>query len=331
MNDNYERTLEYAQSRLKLSDTEKALHRDQLLATMRLAKQKAAIPSPYAHFFTYGLRYAFALVLVVLVSSSGAALAAEQALPGNPLYAIKVNINESIQIALTTDPKSRADLEVDLVNEHLEDLSRAAVNGDLDKTTADAAVHSLNDRINAAQADIAALHANQNAADALDTATDLGATLNAHADILDRVAAANPDLADALDTVATAVDDSITETAALIATTTASFEAATSTDLNDAVDAQQADAAESLADLRDSVESSLAALSADDRAAVSDDLADIQEIVATAQAKDASGNEKSAFTLYLQASEKITALQTTLDASQNLDVDVIGTSTDSGS
>lgn len=330
MNEPHYEQFEYAKTRLKLSTTEKGSQRAQLLAHMR-ATTPAPKPvrSPYSWMLQYGMRAAFAFVLVIAVSGAGVAWAAERSLPGETLYAVKVNISEPVQVALTFNPKDRADLEVQLVDEHLQDLSLAAAQGTLDPAATAFATDELNQRIDAAQADISALHQSTGASTELGVATDLGATLQAHSDILEKMKQANPSLANVIDPVADAVDASLTDTQSLIATTTAAVDSAGQAGLGGAVDTQQQDTAQSLTDLKGSVDDALASLSAEDKGTVSDSIARIQALVAAAQDKDTAGDEKAAFALYLQASEQITILKTTVDASQDLQgIDVIGTSTE---
>ncbi len=74
--------------------------------------------------------FAFALVLVVGVGTS---YAAENALPGDPLYAIKVGFTEPIQGVLSVSPVAKAEWDTELLSRRLEEAATLAASGNLNE------------------------------------------------------------------------------------------------------------------------------------------------------------------------------------------------------
>ncbi|HEV8666577.1 MAG TPA: hypothetical protein VN665_01875, partial [Candidatus Paceibacterota bacterium] len=69
---------------------------DAFTAPVKIISKPVASP-----FFFFSPRYMVPIALLLVVGlSGGTAFAAEGALPGNPLYAVKVNVNEPVQVAL---------------------------------------------------------------------------------------------------------------------------------------------------------------------------------------------------------------------------------------
>jgi hypothetical protein len=72
--------------------------------------------------------FAFALVLVVGIGTS---YAAEAALPGDPLYALKVSVTEPIQGVLAVSPVAKAEWNTELLSRRLEEAATLAAKGNL--------------------------------------------------------------------------------------------------------------------------------------------------------------------------------------------------------
>lgn len=98
----------------------KAIHRAP--ATERFARISPYSAPSMSHFFTAGKILAFALILV-MVSGGTLAFAAENALPGDVLYPIKINVNEPIRGALAVTPEEKADWQATRVERRLSEIS----------------------------------------------------------------------------------------------------------------------------------------------------------------------------------------------------------------
>lgn len=75
--------------------------------------------------------FAFALVLVVGIGTS---YASENALPGDPLYAIKVGFSEPMQGVLNVSPVAKATWNTELLSRRLEEAATLASKGGLSET-----------------------------------------------------------------------------------------------------------------------------------------------------------------------------------------------------
>lgn len=101
--------------------------------------EHAAIPSPHGGIFPDILRwlgntksaYAFAVLVLVIGAGAGTSLAAERALPGDALYAVKVGINEQVRGALAFTPESKARLQIQLAHRRVEEAITLAERGEL--------------------------------------------------------------------------------------------------------------------------------------------------------------------------------------------------------
>lgn len=88
--------------------------------------------------FTWRTRpmYIHATLLAALVLGGGTAAAAESALPGDPLYPMKVHVNENVRGALAIGANAEATLQTELLNERIEEAEALAAEGALSGETA---------------------------------------------------------------------------------------------------------------------------------------------------------------------------------------------------
>ena len=82
-------------------------------------------------FFSSRMVSSFAFVLVVAVVGGGTAYAAEAAVPGDPLYAVKVNVTEPVRAALAFTPEAQADWHTKAVERRLKEAEVLAARGTL--------------------------------------------------------------------------------------------------------------------------------------------------------------------------------------------------------
>lgn len=115
-------------SRIRLTGAEKA----EIRATLSRITM-GSVTSPYARFFApRSFAYAFVALLVV---SSGTAYAAQGALPGSPLYAIKINMNERVETALAVTPEAKIQVNAKLAERRIDEIKTLAEQGTLDAST----------------------------------------------------------------------------------------------------------------------------------------------------------------------------------------------------
>lgn len=104
--------------RVSLSGPERARLRSALRASMRSA------PATFSTTRRPLIMAPVAIALVLALSTGGGiALAAEGALPGEPLYAVKVNVDEKVAGALALSTEAKADLAARLAEKRLKETS----------------------------------------------------------------------------------------------------------------------------------------------------------------------------------------------------------------
>lgn len=323
MKNDIESQFEYTKEHLKLSASEKDIHRAKLVAFMQTTRKP--VLSPYGTFFSASMRYALVAMLVLGISGTGIAFAAEDSLPDSPLYLVKIKIAEPVLVTLTFDPKEKAEFEVELVNRRLKEFAQASVQGNLDSESLTLVTDSLAEHIDNAQENIAAFHKDQNTDDAFETASDLSSTLSSHAEILERVQASNPSAAEDIEALSATVDEEYAETESLVDTTEDSVEASTEASLDVPSEDQEDDTLEALEKVKADISDALSTLNAEDQAFLDASLVRINDTIAQADAEDAAGNSKAAYLLYSEADQMITELTTMIEADQELGIGIIGT------
>ena len=165
--------------------------RDAVLARIR-ATQSATprIPSPYAGFFmslTFQRMSAFvALIAVAVGGMGGVSFAAEDALPGDAMYAVKVHVNEELRSLAAITPAAKAAVATSRVERRLMEAEVLAARGELNEVAA----ADLSTRFSAS-AEEASSHIDtlteKNLDDAATASTEFESVLAAHGRILDNI------------------------------------------------------------------------------------------------------------------------------------------------
>lgn len=129
---------------------------------------------------------AFVLVAVV-TTGTGAAYAAESAVPGDVLYPIKRKVNEPLRVRLATDTEAKARVHTQLAERRLEEATKLAVVSKLDATTSAVLVEEF-EAAAEVSAELADTLETEGQTDvALTVRSDLEARLMAHSQILSLV------------------------------------------------------------------------------------------------------------------------------------------------
>ena len=284
-----------------LSKSERERMRGTLHAyvTMKPARRPGAPARARSRYF-FGpltMRYvSLALVAILFISSAGVSYAAEGALPGDALYAVKTNINEPLQGALAITSSAKTAWAMSVATARVQEATTLAAEGKLDPETQAALQASFS-----AHAQIAANNIEQQASTSPDlgaeVATRFEAQLNEYQRMLTQVAQVSHVEASPL---ATAVADESARVAGIGARAAAASSATSSTAAIAA--SRMRDAARSAID--DSTKlagNAISALASSSAALVSQQLND-------ASATLAAGEE------YLQSNESPRALTAFSDA-----------------
>ena len=132
---NFDEQLKKAKG-VSLSHSEKSDMREKLSEYVSIKPVRAASASPASGGFSFSLLHvrfvpATLIALLVLVSGGGVAFAAEQALPGDTLYPIKVGVNEEVRAALTFGAEAKTDWELERVERRLSEVAELEERGTL--------------------------------------------------------------------------------------------------------------------------------------------------------------------------------------------------------
>lgn len=174
----------------KASEVKLTAH-DKRTMLLRILGPKS-IPSPYSFFLTvmeYRRRIVVAGVLLAfLLTSGGTSYAATNALPGEPLYSIKVNVNENIQSFVAVTPDAKAKVEVKHTQTRLAEAEELSKKGRFDAEAQSIIETKIDEHTEALKLNIAEL-ASENATDTVKKViSDLTTSFEVHEAILTELA-----------------------------------------------------------------------------------------------------------------------------------------------
>lgn len=148
-------------------------------------KNRSMAPGMY---YWFNPRFAVPLAVVLLVGiSGGTAFAAQDALPGEPLYAVKIHVNEKVATALATTPQAKAEVNASIATTRLEEAETLASTGKLDAAAAATLASNFAVHAEAAQVNVVAV-AEKDPGSAAQLGTTFSSTLSAHSAILSQLA-----------------------------------------------------------------------------------------------------------------------------------------------
>lgn len=313
-----ERLLERASGSVALSASEKDAGRDTLRVYLA---QNRAKRSPWSRVLAYGLRGVVAVALI-MATGSGAAFAAEDSLPGSPLYLLKVKVTEPVRAALATDPADRAEFEIERAHRRLSEYAQVSVAEASDPSLEADLAQSLTTHVNNAKEAIALLNETGETSDAFAAASDLAATLETHAIVLDVIA--EESAASSTHPVEDALTDALTDAYELASSSEQAIETASQEDVAAAVDDTQADVSVLANELEQKMSILSETFDTADAQEGDQGLAEISALVASGKAAEESGDLPGALLFYTEANSKLGELAILLEADTDLGVDIIG-------
>jgi hypothetical protein len=137
-----------------------------------------------------------ASLALVVVAGTGTAYAAGNALPGQPLYAIKVNIEEPVQGAFATSAQAQASWNAELASRRLTEAAQLAATNELTPAAQTAIASGLDQATENFDASIAQLAtSSSNVATAANLESSMEATLAANTQVLTEIQNAVPSAA----------------------------------------------------------------------------------------------------------------------------------------
>lgn len=126
--------------RIRLTMQEKATLRARL--NERMALNPVSLRATPYHFFMFHsvalqrTASAFAVFVFLIGSGGGTSYAAQAALPGELLYAVKIHVNEFVETALATSPVAKAEVQAVLAERRVEEAQTLASRGMLTEVAA---------------------------------------------------------------------------------------------------------------------------------------------------------------------------------------------------
>lgn len=187
MTDKMFEQLNKAAKNIRLSDEDKSAARRVLAAFINRRPVNAAVFGRRRLLKTMPLTLVFALL-----AGGGMSYAAEGALPGDLLYAVKISFNEEVRALLATNAEDKADWETKRVERRLEEVEKLAADGRLDAEAKEKAESNFEARADKAQERITELRERRDFKTAASIGSRLEASLRAHEQILSRLAVEGP-------------------------------------------------------------------------------------------------------------------------------------------
>ena len=138
-------------------------------------------------FFNTQHMYAKIATILILLSGSGTVFAAENTIPGDPLYPVKVNINEPVRGALAVGAEAKANWATEVAERRLDEASRLAVHGTLSTSTEANLEARFTAQTEKIKEQIAKLQADGKTEIASGLSTRLESAIQIHSQILDRI------------------------------------------------------------------------------------------------------------------------------------------------
>ncbi len=169
---------------IRLSVAEKAAMKRAILGTPSTVPTPQTSPyAPFSFSLSIHFRTVMASLLIFVLVGSSTAYAAEGALPGQPLYAVKINVNENVEAALAVTPVQKAQVHSKLAQRRVEEAEALAASGELDAQKTAALAANFDVHAQAAASSTAVLAENDPAA-AADVKADFDSSIHAHSEIL---------------------------------------------------------------------------------------------------------------------------------------------------
>ena len=177
---------------IKLSETEKLVLRNKIseFISFNPIRDKAYIPGTKNYLSIFEVKYfarATALVLIfgIVAGGSGVSYAASDALPGEKLYNVKVNINEKIEESLAFSTEAKVVVESKQVERRLEETQTLVKENKLSENAKKIVEEKLDEHIQDLTDDINTLKESGKVEVVLETTAKLTPVLEVHKDILE--------------------------------------------------------------------------------------------------------------------------------------------------
>lgn len=182
-----------AAKRERLSENERSILRSKLIEFISFNPIRGALPklSDRNYISVFEVRAfvkasALLLIIAVVAGGSGVSYAAQNSLPGETLYSIKVNVNEAIEEGLARTPEARVAVQSKQVERRLEEAQTLAKTDKLSKENEKIVIDKIEDHIKDLEKGIEELREDGRADLVLETTAKLTPVMEAHKEILEK-------------------------------------------------------------------------------------------------------------------------------------------------
>lgn len=141
-------------------------------------------------FFNQEHMYAKLATILILLSGTGTAFAAENTIPGDTLYGVKVNVNETVRGALALSPEAKSNWEAQIAERRLDEASKLAAQGKLTAELETKLETKFAEQTQKIKERIAKLQEAGKNESASELSTRLQSALQIHSEILDTLSSA---------------------------------------------------------------------------------------------------------------------------------------------
>ncbi len=191
MPDNLIEQLKRAKEQVTLAEDRKAAIRARIVETIdSRVRATDALRRPVhaqqarSFGFLARMRVITAVVAVVLVGGAGVSFAAQDALPGDVLYPVKIGVNENVQEALAFSIQAKAQVAISHAENRLDEVSSLSAQGRLDAETETRLRANFEERSQVAEAAIEKLHERDDLQGAASAAVRFEGVLRVHHAVL---------------------------------------------------------------------------------------------------------------------------------------------------
>jgi hypothetical protein len=126
-------------------------------------------------------------VLALLIGTGGISLAAESSLPGDALYTVKVNINESAKSLVAITPEAKAKFALEIADKRLKEVALLSQKGRLNNQTGLILTKQLAKQADQVKFQVASLVSTNDLKSAQEIALNFESSLRAHELILEKI------------------------------------------------------------------------------------------------------------------------------------------------
>jgi hypothetical protein len=214
--EDFKNFIDRAQS-LGLSEHEKEILRSKIMEFISFnpIRGKAPLVRERSYVSIFEVRHfmkaaSLVLIIAVVVGGSGVSYAASNALPGEALYAVKVNINEHIESAVATTPKAKLAVQSEHIQRRLDEVQTLRKENKLSPVTQKIVIAKLDEHTHDASVSIDQLREQGDVSSVLEATSNLTPIFEANKDILEKENnKADPENAvEDTDTLIAKIDDS---------------------------------------------------------------------------------------------------------------------------